>query len=152
MTTQASSQLTAVSPLDGRYANKCDSLSPFFSEYGLMKHRVLVEIRWLQALAAHSQIDELSPLTDTANAFLNSLAEDFSLNDAARVKEIEATTNHDVKAIEYFIKEKLAGNAELTEHSEFVHFACTSEDINNFASDSPLLKITDRNIGPNVTV
>jgi adenylosuccinate lyase len=98
-----------------------------------MKHRVLVEIRWLQALAAHSQIDELSPLTDTANAFLNSLAEDFSLNDAARVKEIEATTNHDVKAIEYFIKEKLAGNAELTEHSEFVHFACTSEDINNLA-------------------
>jgi adenylosuccinate lyase len=93
----------------------------------------LVEIRWLQALAAHSQIDELSPLTDTANAFLNSLAEDFSLNDAARVKEIEATTNHDVKAIEYFIKEKLAGNAELTEHSEFVHFACTSEDINNLA-------------------
>ncbi|MDB2484905.1 adenylosuccinate lyase, partial [Gammaproteobacteria bacterium] len=87
----------------------------------------------LQALAAHSQIDELSPLTDTANAFLNSLAEDFSLNDAARVKEIEATTNHDVKAIEYFIKEKLAGNAELTEHSEFVHFACTSEDINNLA-------------------
>ena len=133
MTTQASSQLTAVSPLDGRYANKCDSLSPFFSEYGLMTHRVLVEIRWLQALAAHSQIDELSPLTDTANAFLNSLAEDFSLNDAARVKEIEATTNHDVKAIEYFIKEKLAGNAELTEHSEFVHFACTSEDINNLA-------------------
>ena len=114
MTTQAYSQLTAVSPLDGRYANKCDSLSPFFSEYGLMNHRVLVEIRWLQALAAHSQIDELSPLTDTANAFLNSLAEDFSLNDAARVKEIEATTNHDVKAIEYFIKEKLAGNAELT--------------------------------------
>ena len=133
MTTQASSQLSAVSPLDGRYATKCDSLSPFFSEYGLMKHRVLVEIRWLQALATHSQIDELSPLTDTANAFLNSLAEDFSLNDAARVKEIEATTNHDVKAIEYFIKEKLADNAELTEHSEFVHFACTSEDINNLA-------------------
>jgi len=133
MTTQASSQLTAVSPLDGRCANKNDSLSPFFSEYGLMKHRVLVEIRWLQALATHSQIDELSPLTDTANAFLNSLAEDFSLNDAARVKEIEATTNHDVKAIEYFIKEKLADNAELTEHSEFVHFACTSEDINNLA-------------------
>lgn len=133
MTTQASSHLTAVSPLDGRYANKCDSLSPFFSEYGLMKHRVMVEIRWLQALAAHSQIDELNPLTDTANAFLNSLAEDFSLNDAAHVKEIEATTNHDVKAIEYFIKEKLADNAELTEHSEFVHFACTSEDINNLA-------------------
>ena len=133
MTSQVSNQLTAVSPLDGRYAKKCDSLSPYFSEYGLMKHRVLVEIRWLQALAAHPQITELTSLSDTANAYLDRVAADFSLNDAARVKEIEATTNHDVKAIEYFIKEKLADNPELTEHLEFVHFACTSEDINNLA-------------------
>ena len=133
MTSQVSNQLTAVSPLDGRYAKKCDSLSPYFSEYGLMKHRVLVEIRWLQALAAHPQITELTSLSDSATAYLDRVAADFSLNDAARVKEIEATTNHDVKAIEYFIKEKLADNPELTEHLEFVHFACTSEDINNLA-------------------
>lgn len=133
MTSQVSNQLTAVSPLDGRYAKKCDSLSPYFSEYGLMKHRVLVEIRWLQALAAHPQINELTSLSDSATAYLDRVAADFSLNDAARVKEIEATTNHDVKAIEYFIKEKLADNPELTEHLEFVHFACTSEDINNLA-------------------
>ena len=133
MTSQVSNQLTAVSPLDGRYAKKCDSLSPYFSEYGLMKHRVLVEIRWLQALAAHPQITELTSLSDSATAYLDRVAADFSLNDAARVKEIESTTNHDVKAIEYFIKEKLADNPELTEHLEFVHFACTSEDINNLA-------------------
>lgn len=133
MTSQVSNQLTAVSPLDGRYAKKCDSLSPYFSEYGLMKHRVLVEIRWLQALAAHPQITELTSLSDSATAYLDRVAADFSLDDAARVKEIEATTNHDVKAIEYFIKEKLADNPELTEHLEFVHFACTSEDINNLA-------------------
>ncbi len=133
MTSQVSNQLTAVSPLDGRYATKCDSLSPYFSEYGLMKHRVLVEIRWLQALAAHPQITELTSLSDSATAYLDRVAADFSLNDAARVKEIESTTNHDVKAIEYFIKEKLADNPELTEHLEFVHFACTSEDINNLA-------------------
>ena len=133
MTSQVSNQLTAVSPLDGRYAKKCESLSPYFSEYGLMKHRVLVEIRWLQALAAHPQITELTSLSDSATAYLDRVAADFSLNDAARVKEIEATTNHDVKAIEYFIKEKLADNPELTEHLEFVHFACTSEDINNLA-------------------
>ena len=133
MTTQAASQLTAISPLDGRYASKCDSLAPFFSEYGLMKYRVLVEIRWLQALAAHPQITELSALSDTATAFLDDVAENFSLDDAARVKAIESTTNHDVKAIEYFIKEKLETNPELTEHLEFVHFACTSEDINNLA-------------------
>ena len=133
MTSQVPNQLTAVSPLDGRYAKKCDSLSPYFSEYGLMKHRVLVEIRWLQALAAHPQITELTSLSDSATAYLDRVAADFSLNDAARVKEIEATTNHDVKAIEYFIKEKLADNPELTEHLEFVHFACTSEDINNLA-------------------
>jgi adenylosuccinate lyase len=133
MTAQAISQLTAVSPLDGRYAAKCDALSPYFSEYGLMKHRVLVEIRWLQALAAHSQITELAPLSPNASQFLDAIADDFSLDDAARVKAIESTTNHDVKAIEYFIKEKLEGHSELTEHSEFVHFACTSEDINNLA-------------------
>ena len=87
MTSQVSNQLTAVSPLDGRYATKCDSLSPYFSEYGLMKHRVLVEIRWLQALAAHSQITELTSLSDSATAYLDRVAADFSLNDAARVRK-----------------------------------------------------------------
>ncbi len=133
MTAQPFNQLTAISPLDGRYASKCDSLAPFFSEYGLMKYRVLVEIRWLQALAANEQITELAALSAEASQFLDEVAAGFSLEDAARVKEIEATTNHDVKAIEYFIKEKLTSNPELTHHLEFVHFACTSEDINNLA-------------------
>ena len=133
MTAMPLSQLTAVSPLDGRYASKCDALSAYFSEYGLMKYRVLVEIRWLQALAAHEQISELAPLSAAASSFLDDVAANFSLEDATRVKEIEATTNHDVKAIEYLLKEKLATYPELTEHLEFVHFACTSEDINNLA-------------------
>ena len=127
------SQLTAVSPLDGRYSSKCDSLAPYFSEYGLMKYRVLVEVRWLQALIDSEEVPELAAVSKEAEGYLNSIAEDFSLADAARVKEIEATTNHDVKAIEYLIKEKLEGHAEFQQALEFVHFACTSEDINNLA-------------------
>lgn len=127
------SSLTALSPVDGRYGNKTQALRPYFSEYGLIHHRVLVEIRWLQALAAHAQIIEVPPFSDEANKLLESLINDFSETDAARIKEIERTTNHDVKAVEYFIKEKVADNPEIHKVNEFIHFACTSEDINNLA-------------------
>ncbi len=125
--------LTAVSPVDGRYASKSESLRPIFSEYGLIRHRVLVEVRWLQALAAHEAIAEVPALSSHANKILNDIFDNFSEADARRVKNIERTTNHDVKAVEYFLKEKIAGNAELEAVSEFIHFACTSEDINNLA-------------------
>lgn len=127
------SALTAISPVDGRYGSKTQDLRQHFSEYGLIYNRVIVEIRWLQQLAQHSGIKELSPLSSTAQAALDALINDFSTDDALRVKEIEATTNHDVKAVEYFIKEKLANHAELAPALEFVHFACTSEDINNLS-------------------
>lgn len=133
MAKQQTSPLLAISPLDGRYSSKCDDLSPFFSEYGLMRYRVLVEVKWLQCLAAHPGITELTPLSATATMRLDALHEKFSLADAERIKAIEATTNHDVKAVEYFIKEQLGDHAELASHLEFVHFACTSEDINNLA-------------------
>ena len=125
--------LTALSPLDGRYAAKVEALRPIFSEMGLMQRRVLVEVCWLEALAAEKSVVEISPLSAQASATLHLLADEFSLADAERVKEIERTTNHDVKAIEYFIKEKIGGDAELAKAKEFVHFACTSEDINNLA-------------------
>ncbi len=127
------SPLTALSPLDGRYAAKIEALRPIFSEMGLMQRRVLVEVRWLQALAAEKAITEVAPFSAQASAVLNALADKFSLTDAERVKDIEGTTNHDVKAIEYFIKEKIGADAELAKAKEFVHFACTSEDINNLA-------------------
>lgn len=125
--------LTAISPIDGRYADKTTVLRPIFSEYGLIRHRVLVEVRWLQALACHPDIPEVPPLSEAALRVLNELADHFAVTDAKRVKEIERTTNHDVKAIEYLLKEKIAGNTELEAVSEFIHFACTSEDINNLA-------------------
>ena len=125
--------LLALSPLDGRYAGKVDALRPIFSEYGLLKARVKVEVEWLLALAAEPGIVELSPFSDAAVARLRALASAFSTADAARVKEIERTTNHDVKAVEYFIKERLKDDAELGPSLEFVHFACTSEDINNLS-------------------
>jgi len=125
--------LTAVSPVDGRYGSKSESLRPIFSEYGLIRHRVLVEVRWLQALAAHEAIAEVPTLSSHANKILDDIFDNFSEEDARRVKNIERTTNHDVKAVEYFLKEKIAGNAELETVSEFIHFACTSEDINNLA-------------------
>ena len=127
------SSLTAISPLDGRYGDKTAELRPIFSEFGLMRFRVLVEIRWLQALAVHNDIEEVPALSDEANTLLNNISDNFSETDALRIKEIESTTNHDVKAVEYFIKEKIAGNEELEKVSEFIHFACTSEDINNLA-------------------
>ena len=126
-------QLLALSPLDGRYAGKVDALRPIFSEYGLIAARVRVEIEWLLALADEAGIAELAPLTGAQAARLRELAGTFSVADAARVKEIERTTNHDVKAVEYFIKERLADDAELGPSLEFVHFACTSEDINNLS-------------------
>ena len=125
--------LTAISPIDGRYANKVEELRPMFSEYGLIRFRVLVEVRWLQALAKHPQIVEVSPFSDSATQLLNTIVSDFSEADAQRVKDIEKTTNHDVKAVEYLLKEKIAGCAELENVSEFIHFACTSEDINNLS-------------------
>jgi len=127
------SQLTAISPIDGRYGAKTDALRPIFSEYGLIRHRVIVEIRWLQALAVNEGIKEVPALGGHAERVLNDIIEKFSEQDAQRVKNIERTTNHDVKAVEYFLKEKIAGNAELEAISEFIHFACTSEDINNLA-------------------
>jgi len=125
--------LTALSPLDGRYAGKVDALRPIFSEYGLIRARVKVEVEWLLALANEPGIVELKPFSDTAVARLRALADDFSVADAARVKAIEATTNHDVKAVEYLIKERLQDDPELGPALEFVHFACTSEDINNLS-------------------
>lgn len=127
------STLTALSPLDGRYANKISELRPIFSEFGLIKARVLVEVRWLQMLAAHQDILEVTSLSAAANSFLDDIVSDFSVADAERVKTIEATTNHDVKAVEYFLKEKVASHHELASIAEFIHFACTSEDINNLA-------------------
>jgi len=127
------SSLTAVSPIDGRYGNKTSVLRSICSEYGLIRHRVLVEVRWLQALAEHDEISEVATLGSDANAVLNSIVNDFSEDDAQRVKDIERTTNHDVKAVEYFLKEKIADNAELHAVNEFLHFACTSEDINNLS-------------------
>ncbi len=125
--------LTALSPIDGRYGDKLAELRPIFSEFGLMHQRVLVEVRWLQTLARHPAIAEVPALSHHAEAVLNGIVEHFDLEDAQRIKNIERTTNHDVKAVEYFLKEKIAGNAELMAVSEFIHFACTSEDINNLA-------------------
>ncbi len=125
--------LTALSPLDGRYASKVDALRPIFSEFGLIKARVKVEIEWLLALAAEPGVSELAPFSDAAAQRLRDFADGLSTADAARVKAIEATTNHDVKAVEYLIKERLKNDAELAPALEFVHFACTSEDINNLS-------------------
>ena len=127
------SPLTAVSPVDGRYGSKTDDLRPIFSEYGLIRHRVAVEVRWLKALAAQPQIVEVPAFSRHASNLLDAIVENFQLADAQRVKNIERTTNHDVKAVEYFLKERIAGNTELEAVSEFIHFACTSEDINNLA-------------------
>ena len=127
------STLTAVSPIDGRYAARTEALRGIFSEYGLIKRRVEVEVRWLQHLAMHPGIAEVPAFSDEANALLNSIVSDFDTDQAARIKSIEKVTNHDVKAVEYFLKERIAGNAELDAVSEFVHFACTSEDINNLS-------------------
>jgi len=127
------SQLTAISPVDGRYGSKTTDLRPIFSEYGLIRHRVLVEVRWLQHLAAEKGITEVPEFSADTQKLLNDIVDNFSEQDAVRVKEIESTTNHDVKAVEYLLKEKIAGNKELEAVNEFIHFACTSEDINNLS-------------------
>jgi adenylosuccinate lyase len=125
--------LTAISPIDGRYANKVNDLRPIFSEFGLIRYRVEVEVRWLQALAREAKIAEVPALSNEAMAVLNEIVSDFSEVDAQVVKDIEKTTNHDVKAVEYFMKQKIQHHAELQAVNEFIHFACTSEDINNLS-------------------
>jgi len=127
------SALTAISPLDGRYGHKVAALREIFSEFGLIKRRVTVEVRWLECLANHPEIAEVPPLSGAAKALLSQWVDQFAVADAERIKHIEATTNHDVKAVEYFLKERVTGNTELSGISEFIHFACTSEDINNLS-------------------
>ena len=127
------SALTAISPIDGRYRNKTESLGSIFSELGLIRARVQVEIHWLQHLSRHPLIKEVPPFTAAANDALSHIVKHFSVQDAEAIKKIERTTNHDVKAVEYFIKEKIVSQPELAAVSEFVHFACTSEDINNLS-------------------
>ena len=127
------SALTAVSPIDGRYGSKTAALRSIFSEFGLLKYRTIVEIRWLQKLAETDSIAEVPQFSAEANAFLNRIANEFNEEDALRIKEIERTTNHDVKAVEYFLKEQVAPLPELDAINEFIHFACTSEDINNLS-------------------
>jgi adenylosuccinate lyase len=142
--------LTAISPIDGRYSSKVEVYRPIFSEFGLIRYRVEVEVRWLQALAKHPQITEVAGLSDTANQLLNNIVSQFSEVDAQNIKGIEKTTNHDVKAVEYFLKQKIADNAELHKVNEFIHFACTSEDINNL-SYALMLKEGRETLLPEIT-
>ncbi len=141
-------ELTAVSPVDGRYGSKTASLRTIFSEYGLIRFRIQVEVRWLQALAANPAISEVGPFSDAAQETLNTIVSGFCLADAERVKAIEKTTNHDVKAIEYLLKEKVASQPELHQVNEFIHFACTSEDINNLCHALMLKEGRDQVIVP----
>ncbi|NVJ68448.1 MAG: adenylosuccinate lyase, partial [Gammaproteobacteria bacterium] len=127
------SALTAIGPVDGRYGSKAADFRAIFSEFGLLKYRVTVEVRWLQALSQAEAISEVPAFDADANALLDSIVANFSEEDGMRIKEIERTTNHDVKAVEYFLKEKVAANAQLQAVNEFIHFACTSEDINNLS-------------------
>ena len=143
------SSLTAISPIDGRYASKTEGLRSAFSEFALIKYRVYVEVCWLKKLANHPKIKEISTLSDSAKKTLDALASNFNEQDALRIKEIEATTNHDVKAVEYFIKERISENLELARISEFVHFACTSEDINNLSYALMLKEGKDNFLLPN---
>jgi adenylosuccinate lyase len=142
------STLTAISPVDGRYGSKVSVFRDIFSEYGLIRNRVTVEIRWLQKLAAHPEITEVPGFSAEATAFLDGLVSGFSLADAERIKAIESTTNHDVKAVEYFIKEKIEQVPELHAVTEFVHFACTSEDINNLSHALMLREGLDHGLLP----
>ena len=127
------SALTAISPVDGRYQNKTDALRPIFSEYGLFRYRVLVEVEWLKKLSKNSSIKEIESFSASSTSLLNNIKDNFSIVDAERIKEIEKTTNHDMKAVEYFIREKIQSDSELKNISQFIHFACTSEDINNLS-------------------
>ena len=142
--------LTAISPIDGRYGSKVEAFRPIFSEFGLIRYRVEVEVRWLQALAKHPQITEVAEFSGTANQLLDAIVSQFSEADAQSIKDIEKTTNHDVKAVEYFLKQKIADNAELNAINEFIHFACTSEDINNL-SYALMLKEGRETLLPQIT-
>ncbi|OBU38605.1 adenylosuccinate lyase [Photobacterium damselae] len=144
------SALTAVSPVDGRYGSKTSVLRSIFSEFGLLKYRTIVEIRWLQKLAATDAIVEVPAFSVEANAYLDRIAAEFSEEDALRIKEIERTTNHDVKAVEYFLKEKVAQVPELHAVNEFIHFACTSEDINNLSHALMLTEAREKVMLPEV--
>lgn len=137
------SQLTAISPVDGRYAGKSAELRSIFSEYGLLKYRVQVEVRWLQMLSNNPQIEEVPAFSAASNELLDGIVANFSVDDAMCIKEIERTTNHDVKAVEYFLKEKVETNSELSAVNEFIHFACTSEDINNLSHALMLTEARD---------
>ena len=125
--------LSAISPIDGRYSKATIDLREIFSEYGLIRCRAVVEVRWLIQLADNKELDDIPALSDRGRDKLNGLISNFSMKDAQRVKEIESTTNHDVKAVEYWLKECVSNDSDLQELSEFFHFACTSEDINNLA-------------------
>ncbi|HJO34641.1 MAG: adenylosuccinate lyase [Pseudomonadota bacterium] len=142
--------LTALSPIDGRYADKTFELRGIFSEYGLIRYRVLVEVRWLECLAATDAIGEVAPLSERARARLEQIATGFTVEQAQRVKAIEHTTNHDVKAVEYFLKEQVRGDAELAAISEFLHFACTSEDINNLSYALMLKAAREQSVLPHL--
>ena len=145
------SSISALSPVDGRYGSKTAALRPYFSEFGLIYNRVLVEVRWLQRLAEHPQIGEVAALSDEANALLERLINNFDEAAAQRVKNIESTTNHDVKAVEYYIKEQFKDNAELQAINEYVHFACTSEDINNLSHGLMLKQGLEQVMVPEMT-
>ena len=127
------SPLTAISAVDGRYAGRTEALREFLSEYGLIRYRVMLELRWFQALAGQPQMPEFPALSDSAQLYLQDLLEQFDTADARRIKEFEAVTNHDVKAVEYYLVEQFSESAELASLSGFLHYACTSEDINNLA-------------------
>ncbi len=140
--------LLAISPVDGRYAAKTATLRELFSEFGLIRHRLLIEVRWLQTLAATESITEVPAFSDDANARLDAIVDDFDLAGAQQIKAIERTTNHDIKAVEYYLKQQIADDAELAPVTEFIHFACTSEDINNLAHALTLKQARDEVLRP----
>jgi adenylosuccinate lyase len=142
------SALTAVSPIDGRYLKKTNSLSPYFSEYALIYYRLVVEVRWLESLARNELIEEVQPLDQQSIIFLDNILSQFDEHEALKVKAFEKQTNHDVKAVEYYLREKLEGSSKLSNLSSFIHFACTSEDINNLAYALMLKEATAQIIQP----
>ena len=145
-----SSSLLSISPVDGRYANKVDALRNSVSEYALQFFRVKVELRWLKHLSETSQISEIPRLSESALLYLSNIETNFSLADGEAIKNIERTTNHDVKAVEYFIKKKFQSQPELHAMSEFVHFACTSEDINNLSYALMLKNAVEKIVFPEI--
>jgi len=140
--------LSAISPIDGRYADKTWDLRSICSEYGLIRYRLIVEVRWLQALAAEPEVGDIEPFSAEATEFLDSLVNDFDINEGQQVKSIEDTTNHDVKAVEYYLRNKIKNVDEIAHVNEFIHFGCTSEDINNLAYAQMLRDARDDNLLP----